>query len=417
MTRWLRILAAAAVLLGSAGALQAQNTAVQESRRAALQKEIAQLEQQLKENSAKSSNALNELTLVRKQISTRRSLVTESEAEVKRIADSIAVRQAEADRIRARIGTMEQYYHRLVRNAYKNRDARVWYTYLFSSKDLGQASRRFAYLRDLSSQMNTQARKMKELHAELDAEMQHLDTLRRQAEAVKAAHEQELQGLRREELRSDRLVASLKKDKNLYQRQLNTKRQQVEALNREIQRLIAQAMEEARKQEEAARNAGKQQAQAGKPSQPQSKAKAAPVDYKLTGEFAANKGKLPWPADGPVVERFGKHNHPVYTSLVMPANNGVNIGLSQGAPVAAVFDGDVKRVIVMPGYGRCVLVQHGTYFTFYCKLGEVGVKAGDKVKAGQTLGRVDTIDGQTQLHFEVWKEKNPENPELWLRPR
>ena len=417
MTRWLRILAAAAVLLGSAGALQAQNTAAQESRRAALQKEIAQLEQQLTENSAKSSNALNELTLVRKQISTRRSLVTESEAEVKRIADSIAVRQAEADRIRARIGTMEQYYHRLVRNAYKNRDARVWYTYLFSSKDLGQASRRFAYLRDLSSQMNTQARKMKELHAALDAEMQHLDTLRRQAEAVKAAHEQELQGLRREELRSDRLVASLKKDKNLYQRQLNTKRQQVEALNREIQRLIAQAMEEARRQEEAARNAGKQQAQAGKSSQTQSKAKAAPVDYKLTGEFAANKGKLPWPADGPVVERFGKHNHPVYTSLVMPANNGVNIGLSQGAPVAAVFDGDVKRVIVMPGYGRCVLVQHGTYFTFYCKLGEVGVKAGDKVKAGQTLGRVDTIDGQTQLHFEVWKEKNPENPELWLRPR
>ena len=99
MTRWLRILAAAAVLLGSAGALQAQNTAAQESRRAALQKEIAQLEQQLKENSAKSSNALNELTLVRKQISTRRSLVTESEAEVKRLADSIAVRQAEADRL------------------------------------------------------------------------------------------------------------------------------------------------------------------------------------------------------------------------------------------------------------------------------------------------------------------------------
>jgi murein DD-endopeptidase MepM/ murein hydrolase activator NlpD len=101
----------------------------------------------------------------------------------------------------------------------------------------------------------------------------------------------------------------------------------------------------------------------------------------------------------------------------MPANNGVNIGLSADAEIHAVFDGEVKRVIVMPGYGRCVLVQHGTYFTFYCKLGEVGVKAGDKVKAGQALGRVDTIDGQTQLHFEVWKEKEPENPELWLRKK
>jgi Membrane-bound metallopeptidase len=413
MMRALRIFAVAAALACSVPALHAQDTKAQESRRAALQKEIAQLEQQLRENTTRSSNALNELTLVRRQITSRRSLVEESEAEVRRIADSIAVREAEAARLQERIGTLETYYHRLIRNAYKNRDARVWYTYLLSSKDLGQASRRYAYLRDLSGQMNTQARKMKQLRAELDDELRHLDTLKRAAEAVKAAHEQELQGLRREELRSDKLVASLKKDKNLYQRQLNTKRKQVEALNREIQRLIAQAMEEARKQEEAAaknasRNTGKQTAP--------SKA-AAPIDTKLAGEFTANKGKLPWPADGPVVEHFGKHNHPVYTTIVMPANNGVNIGLSKGSTVSAVFDGEVKRVIVMPGYGRCVLVQHGTYFTFYCKLGEVSVKAGDKVKTGQSLGRIDTIDGQTQLHFEVWKEKTPEDPETWLRKK
>ena len=412
MMRRLRILAAAAALLCCAPALRAQDTRAQESRRAALQKEIAQLEQQIKENASKSSNALNELTLVRRQISSRRSLVAESEAEIRRISDTILIRQAEADRLRERIGTMEQYYHRLVRNAYKNRDARLWYTYLLSSKDLGQASRRYAYLRDLSGQMNSQARRLKELRADLETELQHLDTLKRQAEEVKAAHEQELQGLRQEEMRSDRLVANLRKDKNLYQRQLDTKRRQVEALNKEIQRIIAQAIEEARRQEEAAKNKN-----TGKQTASKTKETASPVDTKLAGEFAANKGKLPWPADGPVVERFGKHNHPVYTTLVMPANNGVNIGVSRGASVSAVYDGEVKRIIVMPGYGRCILVQHGTYFTFYCKLGQVSVKAGDKVKTGQVLGQVDTIDGQTQLHFEVWKEKTPENPETWLRPR
>ena len=408
MSRLLRILAALSVLMLGARALRAQNTSEQESRRAALQKEIAQLEQQIKENSSRSTNALNELTLVRRQISSRRSLVEESAAEVQRIKDTIALRQAEADRLQERISTLEQYYHRLVRNAYKNRDARVWYSYLLSSKDLGQASRRYAYLRGLSGEMNSQARKMKQMRAELDEDLRHLDSLRQEAEAIRAAHEQELQGLRREELRSDRLVASLKKDKNLYQRQLESKRKQVEALNREIQRIIAQAIEEARKKEEAAKKGGKQTA---------AQTQAQAVDIKLSGEFAANKGKLPWPADGPVVERFGKHNHPVYTTLVMPANNGVNIGLSRDAAVSAVYDGEVKRVIVMPGYGRCVLVQHGTYFTFYCKLGQVNVKAGDKVSTGQVLGRVDVIDGQTQLHFEVWKEKTPENPETWLRPR
>ena len=188
----------------------------------------------------------------------------------------------------------------------------------------------------------------------------------------------------------------------------------MEALNREIERIIAQAIEEARRKEEEARKKAEEEARkSGHKTIP----KSTEIDIKLSGEFAANKGKLPWPADGPVVETFGKHNHPVYSSVVMPANNGVNIGLSAGAEVKAVFDGEVKRVIVMPGYGRCVLVQHGGYFTFYCKLGKVEVKSGDKVKTGQLIGHVDTIDGQTELHFEVWKEKEPENPELWLRKK
>ena len=407
MTRALRILTALAVLLLSSAGLQAQDTARQESRRDALRKEIAQLEQQLKENSSKSKNAMTELKLVRKQVATRRELVAESEREIRALSDTIAVRQQAAKRLRERLEMMESYYRKLVRNAYKNRDARIWYTYLLSSKNLGQASRRYAYLRDLSGTMNTQARRLQEMRSALEDDLARLKTLRAEAEAVRKAREQDLQSLRQEELRSDRLVADLQKDKSRYQKELNTKRKQVEALNREIERIIAQAVEEARKKEKAAQQG----------SNRKTVTNSQAVDIKLSGEFANNKGKLPWPADGPVVETFGKHNHPVYTTLVMPANNGVNIGLSPDAEVKAVFDGEVKRVIVMPGYGRCILVQHGAYFTFYCKLGHVDVKSGDKVKTGQTLGRIDTIDGQNELHFEVWKEKEPENPELWLRKK
>ena len=139
------------------------------------------------------------------------------------------------------------------------------------------------------------------------------------------------------------------------------------------------------------------------------------IDQKLAAEFAGNKGKLPWPADGPVVGRFGKHFHPVYKNLELPPNNGVDIALGKATPVNAVFNGTVSQVIVMPGYNQCVLIQHGSYFTFYCKLKSVEVKAGDKVKTGQTIGRVDTINGDTQLHFEVWKGTKPQNPEGWLK--
>ena len=45
------------------------------------------------------------------------------------------------------------------------------------------------------------------------------------------------------------------------------------------------------------------------------------------------------------------------------------------------------------------------------------VAVGDKVKTGTVLGNVAPIDSQTQLHFQVWKQKEPQDPQLWLRPR
>lgn len=378
-----------------------QDTRQQENRKAQLEKEIAQIQKQLRENSTRSSNALNELTLIRKQISNRRSLVRESDREIRIISDSITVARREYRALKARLDTMTVYYERLIRGAYRNRDIRLWYAFVFSGEDVGQATRRYAYLKNLSSEMNRQAAKIKELQFELETKLASLENMKRRAESLKADRQKELEGLRSEEKRSDTLVANLKRDKTKYQRQLDSKRKQVEALNKEIERIIAQYMDESKN-----KSSGKSGAKSSKA-----------IDYKLAAEFESNKGKLPWPSDGPVVEKFGKHNHPVYTSIVMPFNNGIGISLSPGASVAAVFDGEVKRVIMMPGYGKCVLVQHGSYFSFYCKLGQVSVKAGDKVKTGQVIGQVDTIDGQALLHFQIWKEKTPQNPEAWLRPR
>ena len=382
-------------------AMHGQDTKRQESRKAQLEKEIAQIQKQLRENSKRSSSALGELNLIRKQISNRRELIRESDREIRILSDSIRTARIEYDGLKSRLDTMTVYYGRLIRGAYRNRDARLWYAFVFSGEDLGQAARRYLYFKNLSSQMNSQAAKIKELQADLEARMESLEGMRLRAESIKAGRERELESLKIEEKRSDTLVASLKRDKTRYQRQLATKRKQVEALNKEIEKIIAQYMDEGKN-----KPSGKTQAKSAKA-----------IDYKLASEFEANKGKLPWPADGPVVEKFGKHNHPVYTSIVMPFNNGIGISLSPGTEVKAVFDGDVKRVIMMPGYNKCVLVQHGNYFSFYCKLGQVSVKAGDRVKTGQTIGQVDTIDGQALLHFQIWKEKAPQNPEAWLRSR
>ena len=412
--KFIRIFLTGFLLLAAAAPSFSQDTREQESRRAALEKEIAQLEQQIAENISRSSSALNDLTLIRKQVETRKALVAESERQIRMIDDSITLTTANITGLQARIDTLTSYFGRLVRSAYKNRDARVWYVYILTSRNFGQATRRYSYLKNLSSTLNDEAAQVKEMRAGLELELTRLDSLKVQATQLRDAQQKELAGLRAEEKRSDDLVSQLKRYRTRYQRQLETKRKQVEDLNREIERIIAEYIAEQKAREEEQRRAaaarqGEQQAAAETP--------APVIDYELAAEFESNKGKLPWPADGPVLEKFGRHNHPVYTNIVMPFSNGISIGLAKGSAVRAVFDGEVKNVIAMPGYNMCVLVQHGSYFTFYCKLGQVSVKAGDKVSTGSIIGTVDTIDGQTQLHFQIWKEKSPQNPEIWLRSR
>lgn len=364
-----------------------QSTSSKESQKARLEKEVALIEKQLKENSSKNADALGRLTLLQKKISVRQSMVKESEKELSVINDSIKVRVDASMRLKARLDTMTLYFNKLVKNAYKNRDSRVWYMHLLASDNIGQATRRYGYLRTLSTRMNAQAADIKEAKALLDAELEQLKVLRSKAKAIMDENTKVLAELKKEESQAQALITQLGRQKKKYQNDLATKKKQVAALTKELEKTIASTTKKSSK----------------------------PVDVKLAGEFEANRGNLPWPCDGTLVGRFGKRKHPVYTSLELPFSNGIDIGVLKGTEVKAVFNGEVKRVIVMPGYGKCVLVQHGSYFTFYCKLGAVSVKAGDKIKTGQVVGTVDTVDGQTQVHFQLWKGTKPQDPEDWLR--
>ena len=387
-------------LLLVGAAVSAQDTRRQESRKAQLEKEIAAINRQLKDNARSSSRALTDLSLVRRKIAARQELIAESDREIRALDDSMRVRQREIDRLQARHDTLSLYYNRLVRGAYKNRDSRLWYMYILSSENIGQAVRRFGYLKGLSRNMSEQGKRIQETAAELELERDRLAGLKEEAQALRGQRQADVDALRGEEGESASLVARLEKDRRKYQDELRKKNREVEALNREIAEIIRKAT--------AKPKSGSKSAKGGKTT-------STAVDEKLSNSFAANKGRLPWPVEGTVIESYGQHYHPVYKNVKLPFNNGVTLAVSRGAQAKAVFDGTVSQVVVIPGYNQCVLVQHGSYFTFYCKLKSVSVKAGEKVKTGQVLGTVDTLSGEDQFHFQLWKERTPQNPENWLR--
>ena len=390
-----RIVLVLSLLLSAAMAGTAQDIKEHESRKAQLEKEIAILDRQISANASKSRDALSQLTLIRKRIANRKELVAESDRQIKVFSDRIYLTQKQINRLQERVDTLSDYYARLVKSAYRNRDAKIWYMYILASEDLGQAFRRYSYFRNLSDQMKDQAEKIRLAKAELEVEKEGLRKLKDDAEKLREQRRRELASLQKEEQQQASVVSSLKRNRTRYENELAAKKKQVTALNREIERLVAAAIKASQK----------------------SDTKKKEIDYRLAEEFAGNKGKLPWPVDGVVVDRFGQHYHPVFTKVKLPFNNGITIAVNAGSAVNAVFDGVVKQIVVMPGYNQCVLVQHGNYFSFYCKLKTTSVKAGDKVKTGQKIGVVDTINGDTQLHFQVWKGQSPQNPEIWLRAK
>lgn len=386
-----------AVLILTASSVSAQDVSSQESRKARLEREIELLDRQISQNSSQSSELLSSLTLLKKNIENRNALIKESDREIRRYSDSLYLKQRHINRLQVRIDTLTTHYARLVKSAYRNRDSRVWYMYILASDNLGQAYRRFGYFRNLSRKMKEEAGKIRAMQAELEVEKARLAQMKRDAEKVKARRVKELEKLRKDEKASAAVMEKLKKDRKKYEKQLKAKKSEVEALNREIQRIISQAV----------RSSGK----SGTSSQ-----KDDPAAVALSAEFSKNKGKLPWPVNGSIVGKFGKQFHPVFKNLALPANNGVDIAAAKGADIKSVFNGVVKQVFVMPGYNQCVLVQHGkNYFTFYCKLGTVSVKVGDKVVTGQVLGTMETLSGQNQMHFELWKDNVPQNPASWIR--
>lgn len=140
---------------------------------------------------------------------------------------------------------------------------------------------------------------------------------------------------------------------------------------------------------------------------------------KADSGFAGMKGSLPRPVEGAfvVTSPFGRHSLPDMPDVEYD-NPGVDAEVAKGASARAVFDGKVTGVYKIPGYETVVIVSHGDYYTVYGNIETVTVKVGDSVKQGQNLGRLATEeddDSHSLIHFEVWHNREKQNPMSWVR--
>lgn len=405
--------------------------------KAKLERQIANLEQEiatanklLKETSKNKQATLNQVNLLDKKIKQREELVKAYNEQIAVLDDEINKGQSNIKALNGDLKNLRKEYAQMIVFANKNRSHYDKLVFLFSADDFNQAFRRLRYIRQFSDARKTKMDQIASTERRISSEVEASQKAREQQAALLQGEKEQKAALQGEKEDLNTQVKQLKKQEGNLQQDIKNKQKQAQKLQKAIDDIIAEeirkANERAKKEAEARAKAEaeakkkKGNANANtKPDVPASGNKnmaLTPAEMTLSGNFANNKGRLPWPVEkGYVSSSFGKHAS-VVSDKVVVTNNGIDIAVSENSQARAVFDGMVVSVNKLTASNTVIIIRHGDYFTVYSNIEEAAVKRGDNVKTKQNLGKIHTnkMESKTELHFELLKEKDRLDPESWL---
>lgn len=403
-----------------------------ESKRGALQKQIAESETLLITTKKDVGSQLNGLAALTGQIEERKRYILTINNDVESIERELSSLERQLTRLQRDLRDKKKKYESSVQYLYKNRSIEEKLMFIFSAKSLAQTYRRMRYVREYATYQRLQGEEVLKKQEQVNRKKTELQQVKVAKEGLLKEREEEKVKLEAQEKEQKLLVANLKKKQRGLQNELNKKRREANQLNARIDRLIAEeiekarkrAAEEARREAAARKKAGEKTEKTATASTP-AKPKAQPLetysmskaDRELLGNFANNRGKLPMPITGAyiITSHYGQYSVEGLRNVKLD-NKGIDIQGKPGAQARAIFNGKVAAVFKLNGLFN-ILVRHGNYISVYCNLSSASVKQGDDVATKQPLGQIfsDGADnGRTVLHFQLRKEKEKLNPEPWL---
>lgn len=219
----------------------------------------------------------------------------------------------------------------------------------------------------------------------------------------------------------DQLVKKLSSEEQQIRKEIDRAQKSKNQLNNKIESVIrdeiAQAKNNARNYETAVGNTPTTNKNTANTATANTRVMLTPQEEsKLTKGILANKGKLHTPAWGKVINEYGKKQHPDLP-LVIIENNGVDIQTAANASVFAIYEGIVVNTFTIPGIGNAIMLKHGEFYSIYAGINNSKVSSGQKVNTKQVIANVakDNASSNYVLHFEIWKNKQKENPRHWIK--
>lgn len=427
-----------------------------------LQKQRLQLQEEIKNTNKlfldvkkQTTTIVQRINLINKQINARKKLIDVQRDEIIALNKEQANLIIEIEKLNIELKKKQKGYEQAITGMLKNMRSQNSLFFVLSGKNLSESLRRMQYLKDYSKWRKTQAEEIKKQNVALNEKKNALAQAKIDKEKALKTLQNEQQSLISEEKTKQVEMAEVKGQEKNLQKTLNEKQQQANKLNARIEQLITEEVarqereaESRRRAEEAERKLAeakrieqtkkdkvKQDSKTTdketekvitKKEEPKQTVKESPKSEVLTASaetfnlnksFIQNKGKLPMPVTGPstIVNGFGVNKSREWNVTIN--NNGVDIQAQRGANIRSIFEGEVSKVFPFANSNTCMIIRHGEYYTFYANIIDPLVKQGDKVKTGQSLGKIftDPDTGISNMHFQLWQKTTKLDPTPWLK--
>ena len=374
-----------------------------EERRQELRNEMKQINELLFKDKNKKKSQTTLIEDLNYRVNVRKNLIQVTNQQANLLTREINDNQNKITELREELETLKANYAKMIETSYKSKSEQSRVMFLLSSSNFKQAYKRVQYLNQYANYQKEQGESIKTKTAELQETNKAL--LRQKEDKQKLIDENRIaqRELEKELIQHRELMASINKNLSNYTAQIKSKQREADKIDREIEKIIREAIAASNKK-------------AGKTTTASSGFALTPESAALAKDFVSNKGKLSWPVEKGVVKLgYGKQPHPVVKTVTIQSN-GVRIATEKSAQVRAIFNGEVMRIITSKNGNPTVLIQHGNYITAYSNMAKIYVNKGDKVTTKQSIGEVFTnpSNGETILNFSIFKETKTVNPAEWI---
>jgi septal ring factor EnvC (AmiA/AmiB activator) len=366
---------------------------------------IKETEKILEETAQEKKTTLGELTALNRRIEQQETLITSIKSEIELLDADIEEDNQIIDALSSDVGKLKEEYSAMLFAAQKTDNKINKLGFLFSSENFTQLVMRLKYMEQYDKARQDQAKAIERAQSLLNSQVKSTEAKRNDKKNLLSDEEKENLQMTSLKQKQRKVVRSLEKEEKRLRRDLDETKKALAEIDELIAKIVKEELERAaREARERERNKNKLK-----------DVEAAFETTALSASFEENKNKFSWPVSGFVSQRFGRQMHPVLKGIQIQ-NDGVNIQTKQNEPVRAIFNGEVRKVAFIKGFGNTIILSHGDYFSVYCGLKEVFVKMGEKISTGHEIGRVvSNVDGISELRFQIRKNTEALDPQQWLR--